>query len=242
MRNLKCFVSAASATATFTADEVIVETALGGLRYCLPSFNKTINLGTTGAGGMDTGTAPISGFVAIYAILNPVTGVSALLAVNATAVVAPEVYGGGNMPAGYTASALLAVVPTNASSQFIACFIEDRECMFPQILVANTAVQIPSFTALSIASATPRNAKSVSGFATVAGTNTTNAQLVLSSALVGIGQLQVGGNSTYGGIQNVSASPFNSLKIILSQTIYWFSTAGSGTYGGATVYISGYRF
>lgn len=51
---------------------------------------------------MYTGAAPASGYVAIYAICNPSTGVSALLGVNAAAAAAPQVYGGANMPAGYT--------------------------------------------------------------------------------------------------------------------------------------------
>ncbi|EOU3128503.1 TPA: hypothetical protein ACLH5A_004271, partial [Yersinia enterocolitica] len=114
-RNAKMSVTAASSTATFTADELIVQTALGGLQYKLSSFSKTINLATTGAGGMDTGTVPANGFVALYAIYNPTTQISALLAVNASSVVAPEVYGGSNIPAGYTASALVSVLPTSSS-------------------------------------------------------------------------------------------------------------------------------
>ncbi|EOG8304075.1 hypothetical protein ACLIXB_003820, partial [Yersinia enterocolitica] len=114
-RNAKMSVTSASSTATFTADELIVQTALGGLQYKLSSFSKTINLATTGVGGMDTGTVPANGFVALYAIYNPITQISALLAVNASSVVAPEVYGGSNMPAGYTASALVSVLPTSSS-------------------------------------------------------------------------------------------------------------------------------
>ncbi|HGU5938085.1 TPA: hypothetical protein ACM98N_004228, partial [Yersinia enterocolitica] len=114
-RNAKMSVAAASATATFTADELIVQAVLGGRQYKLASFNKTINLATTGAGGMDTGTVPANGFVALYAIYNPTTQISALLAVNASSVVAPEVYGGSNMPAGYMASALVSVLPTSSS-------------------------------------------------------------------------------------------------------------------------------
>jgi len=118
VRNLVMSVTAASATATLAADEIIVETALGGVRYCLPSFSKTINLATTGAGGMDTGSAPVSGYVALYAIWNPTTQTAALLATNCTSIVAPSVYGAGSMPSGYTASGLVGVWPTNASSQF----------------------------------------------------------------------------------------------------------------------------
>ncbi|CNC79856.1 MULTISPECIES: hypothetical protein [Yersinia] len=78
-RNAKMSVTAASATVTFTADELIVQTALGGLQYKLSSFNKAINLATVGVGGMDIGTAPVSGFVALYAIYNPTTQASACL-------------------------------------------------------------------------------------------------------------------------------------------------------------------
>ncbi|HDZ9662188.1 TPA: tail fiber protein, partial [Yersinia enterocolitica] len=66
-RNAKMSVTAASSTATFIADELIVQTALGGLQYKLSNFSKTINLVTTGAGGMDTGAVPANGFVALYA-------------------------------------------------------------------------------------------------------------------------------------------------------------------------------
>ncbi len=72
---------------------------------------------------MDSGTAPASGYVALYAIYNPTTGATALLAKNATAGLQAEVYAGGNMPAGYTASALIGVIPTNAGSQYVVCWI-----------------------------------------------------------------------------------------------------------------------
>lgn len=132
-RNLAMSVTSASATATVTADEVIVGTALGGNQYRIGSFNKNINLATTGAGGMDTGTAPANGFVAIYAIYNPVSGASALLGVNATSAKAPEVYGGVNMPAGYTASALLTVAPVHTTAGQFAVFSQyGRDIYFPQ--------------------------------------------------------------------------------------------------------------
>ena len=119
-RNLKCSITAASATATFTADELVLGTALNGQKYHISSLSTSINLATTGAGGMDIGSAPVSGYVAIYAIYNPTTSTSALLAVNTTSVTAPEVYGGSKMPSGYTASALIAVWPTDSSGLWIS--------------------------------------------------------------------------------------------------------------------------
>lgn len=169
VRNLSMSVTAASATATLTADEIIVESALGGLRYCLASFSKTINLATTGAGGMDTGTAPVSGFVALYAIYNPTTQTSALLATNA-ATLQPNVYGGANMPAGYTASALISAWPTNASRQFLVGNQLDRSVRLAVVSVVSSGTIIATPTAFSLAAVVPMNAKAVKIGGTLAGT------------------------------------------------------------------------
>jgi hypothetical protein len=109
VRNLVGTVATAGSTKSVTADEIIVETALGGVRFCLASFSGTGNLATTGLNGMDTGSAPTSGFVAEYAVYNPVTGANGLLYANATSAVAPNVYGGANPVSGYTHSALISV-------------------------------------------------------------------------------------------------------------------------------------
>ena len=159
--NAKMSVATASATATFTADELIVGTALGGAQYRLGNFSKTINLATTGAGGMDTGTAPVSGYVALYAIYNPTTAASAMLAVNATAAVAQQVYGGAYMPAGYTASALISVVATNASSLILPFSQIARTITIGSLSVFNTTTASASLVTVNIASAVPKNAKSV---------------------------------------------------------------------------------
>jgi hypothetical protein len=161
--NLTMTITAASASGTLTADEIVVETALGGVRYCLSAFNKTVNLAAVGAGGMDTGAAPASGYVALYAIYNPTTATSALIATNATAAAAPTIYGGANMPAGYTASALVSVWPTNGASQFVIGSQQDRKflCAGVQVLNATTTV---AKTTLSVASAVSKNAKYCSGY------------------------------------------------------------------------------
>ncbi|MEN3753720.1 hypothetical protein ABC733_17035 [Mangrovibacter sp. SLW1] len=124
-RNAVMNVAAASSTATWTADELIVETALGGTQYRLNNLNLSVNLATTGAGGMDTGTVPTTGFVALYVIYNPTTQASALLAVDATSTTPGEVYSGDNMPSGYTASALVSVWRI-ASGQFVIGYQEGR--------------------------------------------------------------------------------------------------------------------
>jgi hypothetical protein len=231
VRNLKMYLSAASASATVTADEIIVETALGGVRYCLPSFSKTINLATTGAGGMDTGAAPVSGFVAIYAIYNPTTQTAALLATNASSLVA-NVYGGANMPSGYTASGLLAVVPTNASSQFKPVLVRDRRASFAISTALSTSTAASNIT-LSLAGIIPQNAIAVGGELGVVST--------ASSAM----SLTVGADSNFSGQQNITGNPVTtancnfSIPIVITQSLVYTASSSAGT-PTFSIYLSSY--
>lgn len=238
-RNVKMSVTAASASATLTADEVVLKFALGAQSWLLQSFSKTINLATTGAGGMDTGAAPVNGFVAIYAIYNPSTATSALLAVNATAAAALEIYGGANMPSGYTASALLTVVPTNASSQFLPVIVIDRYVGGVIRVVLSTTSTQGSLTSLSIASdvltglpAAPKNTRQAYGYALLQSTTTTS---VVSSFIGGsstsIGQMVMSGIG-------ISSSTFI-VPVITSQSIFYSSSNVSGTFNH-TIVINGY--
>ena len=160
-RNARMSVIAESATATFTADELIVQTALGGRQYKLSSFSNIINLASTGAGGMDTGTVPVTGFVALYAIYNPTTLASGLLAVNATSAVVPEVCA-GVMPSGYTASALVSVLRISGS-KFTICEQSGRVVSIQDFSALSATSAIPTATRLSIAGVVPLNARKVSG-------------------------------------------------------------------------------
>ncbi|MGP2470725.1 phage tail protein [Yersinia sp. 2540 StPb PI] len=241
-RNAKMSIAAASATATFTADELIVQTALGGLQYKLSSFSKTINLATNGAGGMDTGTVPVSGFVAIYAIYNPSTQISALLAVNTTSVLAPEVYGGANMPSGYTASALVSVSPI-ASSKFKVSYLIGRKVSFPQVQVVAASATMPALTTVSIALAAPLNAITALGNSKVGGGSTAAASfssMYIASDSLGTGyqEVRLGVNAGNG----VDMAGNFSIDIITPQTLYYrFESDMTGSKAGS-ILISSYSF
>ncbi|WP_236862145.1 hypothetical protein [Burkholderia pseudomallei] len=239
VRNASMIVSAASASATFTADEIIVESALGGAAYKLPNFSKAINLATTGAGGMDTGSAPTSGYVALYAIYNPTTGASALLAKNATSAVQPNVYGGANMPAGYTASALVSVWPTNGIGQLVAGVQIDRQVAIPALTVLSSSTTQASVTSLSISSAVPPNARKVSGTIGVSSTSSTpNTSLSLYASSAGVG---IQGVNTSVGAAGGNSVGYKDLLISASQTIYYTATSSAGT-PSFTATVSGYEF
>ncbi|CAE6812167.1 hypothetical protein R69746_05674 [Paraburkholderia aspalathi] len=239
VRNLVMSVTAASATATLTADEIIVETALGGVRYCLPSFSKTINLATTGAGGMDTGTAPVSGFVALYAIWNPTTSTAALLATNATSSLVGNVYGGANMPSGYTASALVSVRQTNASSQFVVGNQRDRRISAPQQAAVLTSTSTGGYTAQGITGNVPRNAVSYSGTAQISTTNNGTINIYVAEDANGSGVQNIFFGTPASTTSNLSVS-YRDVLITTPGTMYYNVQVSGGGTVSAQINTTGY--
>lgn len=239
--NGRMVVTSASASATFIADEVVVGSAIGGLAYKLSAFSKTINLAAVGAGGMDTGLAPANGFVALYAIFNPATGVSSILATNA-ATLQGTVYAGANMPAGFSASALIGVWPTNSSRQFVPALQTDRSLVFTDVNALSSSVQQPSAVALSLATIIPLNAKNCSGVVDIK-SSVSPATLWLrvygSSGATLFGQQLVYSGAS---VATVSiASSFVNLPMLVPQTIYYIAVASAGTMT-ANISITGYSF
>jgi hypothetical protein len=242
-RNAKMSVPSASATATFTADEIVVAPALGGVAWKIGNFNQTVNLATTGAGGMDTGTAPVLGYVGLYAIYNPSSGAAALLAVNATSAVVPQVYGGTHMPGGYTASALVSVWPTNASGQFVVGFQVDRVVEIAAITPLSTSTPTAGPTSLSITSAVPPNARNIHGTIglgyTAAGTNTTIVLVATgSTSLLGQQGLSMNGLS---GTTPSQSIPFRAHPVSSPQTIFYNYSVTTGS-AIASINVVAYEF
>ena len=226
--NMRMSVASAAVTATVTADEVSVATSVGGQGYRIQAFNRSINIATVGAGGMDAGSAPVNGFVAIYAIYNPASGASALLAANATSSIPGEVYGGASMPAGYTASALLTVVPTNASSQFRPVYALGRDVWIVPVTTLSTGTQQASFTSHNVATAAPMIAKTVDVETTI---SSSISDVTLSSAIAGsasgIGRKS---NAITSAVTGAGlGSGFPEIPIISPQIIFYSCTVGGGT-------------
>jgi hypothetical protein len=238
MDNLRTSVTAASTSATFTADSVVVGSALNGVPYKLTSVNKTINLATVGAGGMDTGTAPVSGFVSIYLIYNPTSGASALLACNQTTS-SGTVYSGANMPSGYTASALVSAWKTNGSSQLVIGAQIDREIDVALATILNTT-SIFTNSPTSIATLAPLAAKEISGiFQCGAASANVNSTVGLASTSSGIGTRSCGGTSVVAAA--VTQCSYSGLMLVTPQTVFFTSTVGSGSLSQATAYMSSYK-
>jgi hypothetical protein len=222
-------IPSASATATFTIGSAIVGVGLTGASYRLATVSKSINLATTGAGGMDTGTAPVSGYVAIYLIYNPSLALSStnpsLLAREAVSASRGEVYGGANMPAGYTASALISVVATNASSQFkTGQYQTGRKVAIDPVQVLAGVLNTPTYTSLSIAGAVPLNAKLAS--MTMQGTSTVSTLITfqIASTANGMDAAQVSSSP----VTQIGA-PARDISLLTPQTVFRINNASTGT-------------
>ena len=234
VRNAVMTLTSANASATFTADQIVVGTAIGGSLQLLSSFSQTINLATTGAGGMDTGTAPVSGYVSLYAIYGS-SGTSILACAVGTSTA--TVYAGSNLPSGYTYSALIGIWPTNGSSLFAVGTLHDRNVYTaPAYVVSSSSTAYSSLTALSIASGAPPGAKSVSGVVNAASTVSSNLSITIAAtnSASNVGLTQVANTGTNIGV------PFT-VPIITSQTIYYTATVSSGT-PTFNIFINGYTF
>lgn len=236
-RNLRASLTNSSPSLNFTADEVIVENSNGGLQYRIGGFNKTVNLSTVGAGGMDVGNAPANGWVAIYAIYNPTLNVQSIIATNTTSSIAPSVYGGTNLPSGYTATALISVWRTNGGSVFQGGYQRGRKFITPRVDVAMISSNPGAYTAIGLANAVPQNAVSCTGYAFCnSGTGAGAATLVLSSDNTGIGFLQA-----YAGTTGAIGSDiyFEMLLPVTQNIFYQFSWTTPGV-SNALVGINGY--
>jgi hypothetical protein len=233
--NLKMSVTTASATASITAESVVVSTALGGVPYKLTNVSKPINLSTIGAGGMDVGTAPASGFVSIYLIYNPTTQASALLACNQTTS-SGTLYSGANMPSGYTASALVGAWPTNASSLFPVGFQVGRQINIALTLL-NSSTANQTDTLVGISSIVPTAARSISGIMQVGSSAQSNCRMSLSGAVGSIGMRSVGGVVIAAGNHQAS---YSDLDLITATTIYYTASTDTGALS-SSAWVTSYK-
>jgi hypothetical protein len=226
-RNAKMVVTAASSVGTFTADELVVGSSVGGAQYRLSNISPSINISGTGVGGMDTGSAPATGYVAIYVIYNPISAAVSLLAVDATSAVAPEAYGGSNMPSGYSASALVAVWPT-ASSQFVIGNLQGRKLEVATRLILSSSTVNSSRVSLSTTQI-PLNARLAYGGLSIGSTSASSVSLTVWGASQSVGgqplSVTVVANGAY-------SATFSTVSVS-GQTIGWSSsnTAGTPTFG-----------
>jgi hypothetical protein len=227
-------LASAGASVTYAADEIVVGTALNGTAYVLSSFSQTFNGGTTGAGGMDTGSLPTSGYVCIYAIYNPASPATSILGTSC-ATSSGTIYSGVHMPSGYTASALLAAWPTNSTPNMVVGALTGRRFYWgAQVQVLNGG-SATSWTSISASSALAPNAKKVYEQMGCLETSSVGAD---SFSDLGA----ISGNTEVGCLASVANGELvtqATLPVVTSQTLYY--QAGHSTVE-VFVYVYGYEW
>jgi hypothetical protein len=237
-RNVSSSLVVQGPTIPITADEIILQDALGGIPYKFKSVSLNNNISTVGViNGFDTGTAPANGYAALYWMYNPTTGVLGTLSTNATSAAAPEIYSGGAAPSGFTVSALAAVLPIGSINFTYAPYVlKDRkvDIVGQNILSGSSFVGTASRTSAVI----PFNARFVSGFNQVGSTAVSVISQFLGPTNVAALGVQVNATTVQAGAS--LAIPYRT-EVLTAQTIFQTSANSAGT-PSFTINVNSYEF
>lgn len=244
-RNLRAYLSTNGTSITFTADELVIASAVNGSFRRFTAYAQTLNISTTGAGGMDTGAAPTSGFVAIYAVAQA-GGTASILGVNA-ATSTGSIYSGANMPAGYTFSALIAIIPTNATPQLLAGLVLDRTYSYQTVKsIFSAQTGATTLTLQSLATGVPVAARAVdlihqytvasAAFMVAYAADATGTGVQVAHALSDSSTR----TQPSGMVSSAAGATFKNMPIITAQTTYWMTAGAGGT--PEYLYVASYSF
>lgn len=234
--NLKCDNVTAGVTLTYTADEIVVGTALGGTKYVLSNFNQTINNTVLGIGGRDVGALGAAGtWYAIYAAYNPTTQAQGIFMQAEPSGGATTVYGGANLPAGYTATALIGMWVVDSSAHFIVMTQKSRRVKYVPVGLASGAGTVSALTSINMAATVPKVAKFYSGAMSI----------TVSSG--GFGNVQLYNQTQTGATSVQNAGPglstnYNDMPIDTPQTTWFTAVPTSGTISQYNIVINGFDF
>lgn len=147
-----------------SADEIVVATSTG-IAYRVSSVSLTIDAGTNGANGLDSGGLANSTMYYEWVIYDPTTGtVAGLLSTSSSSP---------TLPSGYTAKARVGARPTNGSAQFHRVTQKGKKAQYivsasvttalPSIISgANGDAGVPTWVAGSVSSRVPSTAATIS--------------------------------------------------------------------------------
>jgi hypothetical protein len=240
-RNLKASLTTTNTSIQVLADAVVVTSALsGGSPTYIGNYNQTFNGINVGPGGMDVGAMPANGWLALYAIYNPTTQTASILGYNC-ATACGTIYAGANMPAGYTQSALLTTLKTNASSSLVPTYVRDKKVWTQNAVAISTNINIATASAVSLASSVPPNAVSFTGWyqltcGTTPGAVTTSINLY-ADASNGVASAAAANCASVNGATFDGYIP--EYPMGANQTLYWTATV-AGTSPTVSVNINGY--
>jgi hypothetical protein len=233
-------------TASWTALELIAETALGGAAYKGANLTLNFNGASTGAGGMDTGGVPASADLNIYAIYNAGTATWNTLG---TVACHGPIYTGGNMPAGFTASALIWAGVADAFNMLPQFFQDGGKIFIASATVLSAPFAGPSgapvaWTSIGLSAVVPVAARQIGGHQGLSAYSGTPGGVAMGVAADAAGLVvqycDVG--PTSGGYPTIdgwaSGAAIFTLSLTAAQTMYW--KTGGGGYATYRVTINSY--
>jgi hypothetical protein len=209
---------ATAATADIDADEVVLKDSSGAV-YLAESVNLTVNIGASGANGLDTGSEASGTWYYLWVIYNGTT-VAGLISASATSP---------TLPSGYTYKALVGAVRNDGSSDFIRFWQSGRRCSLPPQVIFTSQAGQTSYGSQSISAAVPPVAVRVQGTLGQS-TGLTNGGIAVAGDANGVGACYHAA-APAGTIQdNWYRTAQYDVPLITDQTVYWKSVDTASTY------------
>lgn len=225
---------ATNATATWTADELVLEDASGN-QVAIASFNKTANIATSGAGGLDTGAEASSTTYYAWAIAKA-DGTQSIILSTATTIA------GLTFPSGYTYAGLIGSACNNGSSNFVefrqlgALVDADvTQILTAGVATSDTSLNAGSGTVTAMSTIVPSLARKVHGYARVSDSGSSASAITIKPVTgSNIGRKII---NNPGGSTGTAGGYFEAL-MVTPQTLYYAVTAGDL----AELFVSGWEF
>ena len=177
--NLKILANAGLATTAVTCNEITVSTS-GGFYATLRTVSVTINSGTAGANGLDTGTVAANTWYSVWVIYNGTT-TAGLMSISATAP---------TLPSGYTYKARVGYIRTSATAAANigsiqygsnAQYIVDGTTLTGMRQIAAGSIgstTVPTYVATAWATFAPPSTSQI--VLVLSGTNSTNGDCIIA--------------------------------------------------------------
>lgn len=228
-------VQTGNTTLTIKADVAVVASALGGSSSSLSAINLNWDGSTVGIGGMDTGAMPASSDLFIYLFYNPnaaISGANPCL-VGTTAGGGSTIYSGAHAPAGYSQSVLVSSLKVPGSGH-LNYFWQIGRRIFVENIGLVGSFGLTAYTAISISTVVPANAKSISGNCVIStGSSLANMSIAGDVNVTGV---QFTGTGTTAG---QGTGSFVDVPLITPQTFYAAISTSADT---GNIQMSAYTF
>lgn len=206
------------ATVDIDADEIIVSN-VSDLVLKITAVNLTLDITTSGANGLDTGSEAVSTWYYMWIIYNATTTtIAGLLSVSSS---------DPTLPSGYTYKARVGAVYNDSGSDFDYFFQRDNVVSIDAITVLSGGTA-GTITSIDISVAVPPIAATIGGVLDVQKATVSAGGVIYSASGASYNkytcQIDVTGS---GATLTRSISPFSKLLLTVPQTMYYISLSSS---------------